>query len=226
MKIYLLTIFPGLFQPFLDESLIKKAQEKGLVEFELINIRDFAADRHHTVDDSPYGAGGGMVMKPEPIVGAFESIPQEIRDNAVVLLPSARGELLTQSLLMDFSMCENLIIVCGRYKDIDQRAIEIIGAREISIGNYVLQGGEIPAMAIIEGATRLLPDFLGDFDSADSDSFWEDTILSAPSYTRPAVFRGLEVPPVLLSGNHAEIDKWRIEQGKEITKKRRSDLLK
>ncbi|MFP4458528.1 MAG: tRNA (guanosine(37)-N1)-methyltransferase TrmD [Candidatus Zixiibacteriota bacterium] len=224
MKICILTLFPELFKPFTETGLIAKAIDENSIDIVLINPRDFANNKHNSVDDDPYGGGGGMVIQAKPIVDAFESIEPEIRNNAKILVTSARGEKLNQNKLIEFSEIDNLIIICGRYKDIDQRALDIIGAEEISIGDYVLQGGEVPAMAIIEGVTRLLPNFLGDFDSASSDSFWEDRKLSAPSYTRPRVFRGIEVPEVLVSGNHAKIHKWREEVGKKITEFKRPDL--
>ncbi len=223
LTFHIITLFPELFQSLIENGLIAKGIEDGEIAFRFVNPRGFTEDKHRTVDDMPYGGGGGMVMKAEPVVRAFESL--NLSEKREILLPTPRGRLLTQSDLMRYTLYDDIVIICGRYKDIDQRAVEITGAEEISIGDYVLQGGEIPAMAIIEGVTRLLPDFIGEFSSAEGDSHWEDRGLSAPSYTRPRTFRGLDVPDVLLSGNHALIEKWREEEGKRLTGKRRPDIL-
>lgn len=225
MNFHIITIFPELFSPLIENGLIAKAVDTGEIAFNLIDPRDFTTDKHRSVDDDPYGGGGGMVMKPGPIIRAYESIQIKNPDKSITLFPTPRGKVLEQKDLMDFSVLEDIIIICGRYKDIDHRVVEIIKPMEISIGDYVIQGGEVPAMAIIEGTTRLLPDFLGDFDSAQSDSFWGNIMIAAPSYTRPRVFRGLHVPEILLSGNHAAIDAWKIETGRRLTHKYRPDLL-
>ena len=221
IKFHVISLFPELFSEFCKVGLIGRAVADSEISFNFINPREYTKDKHRSVDDVPYGGGGGMVMNAEPIVLAFESL--DLGKENEVLLPTPRGELLNQSTLIRLSLQQDIVLVCGRYKDIDQRAVEIIGAKEVSIGDYVLQGGEIPAMAIIEGVTRLLPDFIGDFGSAESDSHWEERGLSAPSYTRPREFRGLSVPDILLSGNHAKIEQWRVDEGKRITREIRPD---
>jgi tRNA (guanine37-N1)-methyltransferase len=218
VNIHILTLFPELFPPFINSGLMERAQKSGLLVFNIVNIRDFAKDKHHTVDDEPYGGGGGMVMMPDPVISAFESLPLSCQGNRPFLM-SPRGERLCQSMLFDFAKEEDLVFICGRYKDIDGRVSEILNARELSIGDYVLQGGDIPAMAVIEGVTRLLPDFLGGFDSAEGDSFFEGRGLSAPSFTRPREYRGYKVPDILLSGNHAMIEKWRKSEGERLSQK-------
>jgi len=250
LRIDVVTIFPGLFQPFLKESFIGVAQQRGLAEIAVHDLRAWTTDRHRTVDDTPYGGGPGMVMKPEPLTKAIEELagPKEERDakGAQVVLLSPRGRRLDQALLQDLAKIESigsiesrnqerkeheesqatgrLVLVCGRYEGVDQRVIDLAVDQEISIGDYVLSGGEIPAMLLIEGMVRLIPGVLGNPESIIEESFQED-LLEAPHYTRPAEFRGRQVPEVLRSGNHAAINEWRRGQAREITLKRRPDLL-
>lgn len=224
MEIAILTLFPDLFEPFFKTGLNGKALNAGLYRYVLVNPRDFTHDVHRSVDDTPYGGGRGMVIKPEPIVEAYESLPQPLRGAAPIIL-TPRGKLLTQETLIELSLQESLVFICGRYKGVDSRVSKILNAREISIGDYVIQGGETAAMVVLEGILRLIPGFLGDFDSAATDSFIEDELISAPEYTRPAEYRGLRVPDVLLSGNHADIQKWRTEKSIELTRKRQEELL-
>ena len=236
-RIDVITIFPGLFEPFLSESFVGLAQQRGLVEIAVHDLRAWTTDRHRTVDDTPYGGGPGMVMKPEPLTRAIEELagPREERDErgTHVILMSPRGRRLDQRLLAELAGFgdtgqgkgkHTLVLVCGRYEGIDQRVIDLAVDQEISTGDYVLSGGEVPAMLLIEGMLRLLPGVLGNPDSVTEESFQED-LLEAPHYTRPAEFRGREVPEVLRSGNHAAIRQWRREQATDITRKRRPDLL-
>jgi tRNA (guanine37-N1)-methyltransferase len=191
----------------------------GLVTYRLIQLRDFAVDRHRTVDDYPYGGGAGMVLKPEPIVAAVESVPE--RGRVVVL--SARGAPLTHARVVRYSLAPVLTLVCGHYKDIDQRAIDLLEAEEVALGDFVLSGGEPAAIALIDAVVRLLPGAIGDHESASGDSFY-DGLLSPPSYTRPAEFRGLPVPEVLRSGDHAAVAAWRQREAERLTAERRPEL--
>ena len=243
LRIDVITIFPGLFEPFLSESFIGIARRNGLAEIAVHDLRAWTTDRHRTVDDTPYGGGPGMVMKPEPLTEAIEELAgiKEKRQEGgtQVILLSPRGQRLDQALLAELAGVDDekhenhekreqgggkLVLVCGRYEGIDQRVIDLAVDREISTGDYVLSGGEIPAMLLIEGMLRLVPGVLGNPESATEESFQED-MLEAPHYTRPAEFRGRRVPEVLRSGNHAAINEWRREQAREITLKRRPDLL-
>ncbi len=222
MKIEILTIFPEIFSGFLSSSLIKKGIQKEDLSISFTNFRSFAEPPHNKVDDTPYGGGAGMVMKPEPIVAAIESAKKKLPDAKVILL-SPSGEPFTQHKAKKLSSLPELILLCGRYEGIDQRAIDLVVDEEISIGDYVLMGGEIPAMALIEAVTRLIPGILGNEESILHESF-ADGLLEAPHYTRPAEFRGAGVPEVLLSGDHKEIKLWRAEQGLKLTQSRRPDL--
>jgi tRNA (guanine37-N1)-methyltransferase len=219
MVINVVTLFPEVFEPFLTASIPGRAALAGLATFRLIRLRDFATDRHGTVDDYPYGGGAGMVLKPEPIVAAVESVPERGR----VLVMSARGEPLTHSGAVRYSLEPVLTVVCGHYKDIDQRAVDLLQAEELSLGDFVLSGGEPAAIALIDAVTRLLPGVLGDHQSAATDSF-SDGLLSPPSFTRPPEFRGLAVPDVLRSGNHAQVAAWRQREAERLTADRRPDL--
>ena len=226
MKIGIITIFPEIFSSFLDASLIGKARARGIIDFTLIDIRKFADPPHYHVDDVPYGGGAGMVMRPEPLTRAIEHARTLLPDARVVLL-SASGDLFTQRRAESYSKLPNLILVCGRYEGVDQRVIDLLIDEEISIGNYVMMGGEVAAMAVIEAAVRLVPEVVGNADSLVSESFNlvdGEMTLEAPQYTRPAEFRGQTVPDTLLSGNHARIAKWRAEQSKARTAARRPDL--
>lgn len=223
MRFDIVTIFPGMFDSPLAESIIKRAREKGLVEFHLHDIRDFATDKHKCVDDTPYGGGAGMVMMPGPLTRAVEQIPRKGKSLRILLAPE--GEPFSQRLARELAGFDQLILVCGRYEGIDERARTLIADREISIGDYVVSGGEIPAMVIVDAVVRLLPGALGNQESAGQESF-EQGLLEYPQYTRPEAFQGQRVPEILLSGNHAKIAKWRRKQMLMRTKERRPDLLK
>lgn len=225
-RIDVITIFPGLFEAFLDESIVGIAIRTGRLEVAIHDLRDWTTDPRRTVDDSPYGGGPGMVMKPEPLVAAIEGLagPKGPGRVASVIALSPQGERLDQPRLEGLSKEEALVLVCGRYEGVDQRAIELAVDAELSIGDYVLSGGEVPAMVVIEGLARLAPGVVGNPKSIASESFQGPT-LEGPQYTRPAEFRGRVVPPVLLSGDHGAVDRWRAEQSSEITRRRRPDLL-
>jgi len=225
-RIDVITIFPGLFEAFLDESIVGIAIRTGRLRVAIHDLRDWTTDPHRTVDDSPYGGGPGMVMKPEPLVTAIEALagPKGPGRTASVIALSPQGERLDQPRLDGMSKEEALVLVCGRYEGVDQRAIELAVDAELSIGDYVLSGGEVPAMVVIEGLARLAPGVVGNPQSIATESFQGPT-LEGPQYTRPAEFRGLAVPPVLLSGDHGAVARWRAEQSSEITRRRRPDLL-
>jgi len=252
MRIDIVTIHPGLFGPFLDEAMVGIARRRGALEVAVHDLRDWTHDRHRTVDDAPYGGGPGMVMKPEPLVEAIEALagpkPPEAavgpmamgqeagpageaaeagagrRARVVLLAPS--GRRLDQALLEDLARSRHLVLVCGRYEGVDQRAIDVAVDEEVSIGDYVLSGGEVPAMVLVEGIARLLPGVLGNPESAAAESFGRERreLLEGPQYTRPAVYRGREVPEVLRSGHHAEVERWREAQARARTRERRPDL--
>jgi len=225
MKIDAISIFPEFFD-VLEISLLGKAQEAGLISFEAHNLRDFTHDRHKTVDDTPYGGGAGMLMKPEPWGEAFDKIIG--KDRPVVIFTSPAGKPFNQELVRELSQKEHLVFACGRYEGIDQRVVDYAGTvaevHEISIGDYVLNGGEVAAVAMIEAIARLIPGVIGNNESLAEESHNEG-LLEAPSYTKPQSWRGLEVPEMLLSGHHAEIEKWRKTQSLERTKQNRPDLL-
>ena len=223
MRIDIITIFPEIFDSPFSYSIIKRAKEKGLAEIHLHQLRDFAKNKYKSVDDYPYGGGAGMVMMIEPIAACIEKLKSERRYNEVIYT-SPDGDLLTQGMANHLSTMENIIILCGHFKGIDERIREKYITKEISIGDYVLSGGELAAAIICDSIIRLIPGVLGDETSALSDSF-QDGLLAPPVYTRPADYKGMKVPPVLLSGNEAEIVKWRYEQSVERTKKRRPGLL-
>jgi len=227
LRIDVITIFPGLFETFSSESLIGNAIRAGLIGVALHDLRDYTSDRQRKVDDAPYGGGPGMVMKPEPLVAAIEAVagPKGPGRPGQVILLSPQGDRLDQARLAKLARNERLVLVCGRYEGIDQRAIDLAVDEEISIGDYVLSGGEIPAMVLIEGVSRLIPGVLGNPESAACDSFQRDE-LEGPQYTRPPVFRGEAVPEVLRSGDHAAVERWRAERAKEFTRRRRPDLVR
>jgi len=211
MKIQIITLFPEMFENVLNTSMLWKAQEKNLVEYKLINLRDFGLGPRKTVDDTPYGGGDGMVLKPEPLFAAVEHAKKSDPD-AQVLLMTPRGELFKQEIARQFAATEaGLIIICGRYEGYDERITTLVD-KQISVGEYVLTGGELPAMIITDAVTRLVPGVLGGETSAQNESFSEGNTVEYPQYTRPEGFRGLKVPDVLLSGNHGEIEKWRKAQ--------------
>ena len=217
------TLFPGVIQPYLDSSILQKAQEKGLISVALHNIRDWTHDRHHVTDDAPYGGGGGMVMKVEPIFAAVEAVLGSPPACPLIYL-SPQGKPFTTAIARELAQQPRLGLLCGRYEGIDERVIEHLVTEQISIGDYVLTGGELPAMVVIDAVSRFLPGVLGDPDGAIDDSFG-DGLLEYPHYTRPEEYRGWRVPEVLLSGNHALIAKWRKEQSILRTRKQRPDLL-
>jgi tRNA (guanine37-N1)-methyltransferase len=225
MKIDVITIFPGLFEPFVRESILGAAVSSGRVAIGVHDLRHFTSDKHHVVDDAPYGGGPGMVMKPEPLVAAIEAIagPKGPGRTARVVLLSPQGRRLEQRHLATLADESALVLVCGRYEGVDQRVVELAVDEEISIGDYVLSGGEVPAMALIEGVTRLLPGVLGNPDSAKFESF-QTGRLEGPQYTRPATFRDQSVPQILLSGDHGAVDRWRAERAEQTTRARRPDL--
>jgi tRNA (guanine37-N1)-methyltransferase len=222
MRIDIITVLPELLESPLNYSIVKRAREKGLVEINVINLRDFTMDKYKTVDDYAFGGGAGMVMMIEPVFRAIEKLKSE-RNYDEVIYTSPDGERFTQKMANMLSLKENILILAGHYKGVDQRIREHLITREISIGDYVLSGGEIPAAAITDAIVRLIPGAISDEQSALSDSF-QDDLLAPPVYTRPAVFKGWKVPDILLSGHTAEIDKWRHEQSLERTKKLRPDL--
>ena len=226
MKIDVVTIFPALFEPFRTTALCGAAVRDGIVELAVHDLRDWTSDRHRTVDDTPYGGGPGMVLRPEPLVAAIEELagPKGAGRKALVLLLSPQGRRFEQGLARELSRAPHLVLVCGRYEGVDQRAIELAVDREVSIGDYVLAGGEVPALVVIEAVTRLLPGVMGNPASAESESF-QAGLLEGPQYTRPASFRELDVPEVLRSGDHQAIARWRAERARTKTKERRPDLL-
>ncbi|MBC7333080.1 MAG: tRNA (guanosine(37)-N1)-methyltransferase TrmD [Actinobacteria bacterium] len=225
-----ITIFPEMFKDITSYGVIRQAFAKKLCELNVYNLRDFSRDKHKKVDDRPYGGGPGMVMMVQPIYDAVMFIKSKnegkissLKNQKTILL-SPRGEKLTQATLKYISTLENIILICGRYEGVDERVVELLVDIELSIGDYVLTGGEIPAMVVIDGVIRLLPGVVGKSESLEHESF-ENGLLDYPQYTRPCVFKGLKVPDVLLSGDHAKIEKWRKEKSLELTRKRREDLF-
>ena len=221
MKIDVLTLFPGMFLGPLDESIIKRARESGRLDLKIHNLRDYAHDRHRTVDDRPFGGGPGMLLKPEPIFEAVESLA---RETTRVILLSPSGRSFSQAIAAELSQVDHLLLISGHYEGFDERIREQLADDELSIGDYVLTNGALPVMVVVDAVTRLLPGVLGDDESAHEESF-SHGLLEYPQYTRPAEFRGMKVPDVLLSGNHAEIARWRGEQARLRTQERRPDLL-
>lgn len=222
MRIRVLTVFPGVVEAALAEGMVRIARERGALDLEAVDLRDHTDDLHRTTDDAPYGGGGGMVMKAEPVVRAWRAMPPGERGKAIVM--SARGRRFDQETAHAWSRLEALTLVCGRYQGLDERAIEALGAEEVSLGDFVLAGGELAAAVMIDAVARLLPGVLGDVASRIEDSH-EDGLLGFPVYTRPEEFEGRRVPEVLLSGHHARIARWRRRQRLEATLRRRPDLL-
>ena len=222
MKIDVLTLFPAMFAGPLDESIVKRARDTGLVDLKIHNLRDWTHDRHKTVDDRPFGGGPGMLLKPEPLFEAIESLR---REKTRVILMSPAGRQFNQAVARELAQQEELLFVTGHYEGFDERVREELADDELSIGDYVLTNGALPAMVVIDAVVRLLPGALGD-DASSHDESFSHGLLEYPQYTRPAEFRGMKVPEILMSGNHAEIEKWRREQAKLRTKKRRPDLIK
>lgn len=216
LRVNLISIFPDFFTGPLGLSIPKRAAEAGLVTYHCVDLRSFTTDKHKTVDDSPFGGGPGMVMKPQPFFDAVESVGA----TAPIVLLSPRGKVFTHADAERFAAGTELTLLCGHYKDVDQRVADHLATEEISLGDFVLSGGEPAALAIVDAVVRLLPGAMSDIESARTDSFY-DRGLSAPSYTRPAEYRGHKVPDVLLSGNHAAIEKWRKEEGERLTRERR-----
>ncbi|MBI3578539.1 MAG: tRNA (guanosine(37)-N1)-methyltransferase TrmD [Ignavibacteriales bacterium] len=223
MRIDILTGLPKLLESPLQESILRRAQEKKKVEIVVHDLRDYTHDKHKTIDDAPFGGGAGMILKPEPIFECVEALKaQRQYDEIIFLTPD--GELFNQKIANELSIKNNLLLICGHYKGVDERVREALVTREISIGDYVLTGGELAAAVIVDAVARLVPGVLNDGESALSDSF-QDGLLGSPQYTRPAEFKGMKVPDVLLSGNHADVEEWRQQQRVERTKSRRNDLL-
>ncbi len=221
MKIDVLTLFPAMFAGPLDESIIMRARKKGILDLTIHQLRDYAHDRHKTVDDRPFGGGPGMLLKPEPI---FEAVEALVREKTRVILLSPAGRMFNQAIARELAGMDDLLLVTGHYEGFDERIRQELADDEISIGDYVLTNGALPAMVVIDAITRLLPGVLGDDESSVEESF-SGGLLEYPQYTRPAEFRGMKVPEVLLSGNHAQIAKWRAEQARQRTAQRRPDLL-
>lgn len=224
MRIDILTLFPAMFSGPLGESIVARARANGLLDIHLWNPRDYTSDRHRTVDDTPYGGGTGMVMKLEPLADCLDQVLATGAKVPVVLVTSPQGELLTHRMVQELAQYERLVIVCGHYEGIDERLHSLYPTREFSIGDYVLTGGELPAMVLVDAVSRFLPGVLGDLNSALSDCF-SDGLLKYPQYTRPEEFRGLRVPEILLSGHHEQIRIWRRKESLRRTLNRRPDLL-
>ena len=224
MRFDVLTLFPEMFEP-VKTSILGRAEKKELIELNLINFREFSTDKQRHVDDCPYGGGAGMVIKPEPVYAAYRSIVDELSYKPKVIYLSPQGKVLHQKMARELAKEEHLILLCGHYEGIDQRLLDEIVDEEISIGDYVLTGGELPAMVLIDAISRNIKGVLNE-ESVEEESFSEENLLEYPQYTRPEEFMGRRVPEVLLSGHHANIEKWRREQSLEITKRKRPDLLK
>ena len=222
MRIDIVTIFPGIFESPLRESLLGRAIEAGLLDVRVHDLRDSTTDKHRQVDDESYGGGPGMVLKPEPVFAAVESLGAGDRRT---LLLSPAGRRLDQDLARELAAEPWLVLICGRYEGVDERVVEGLPAEEVSIGDYVVAGGEVPALVVLEAVTRLVPGVIGREESHERDSFGDEGVLDHPHYTRPAEFRGMRVPETLLSGNHAEIERWRREAALEKTRRNRPDLL-
>ncbi len=221
MRFDIVTLFPDFFTSVLSSGLLGKALTKQIAQVHLVDPRDFTTDKHHKVDDEPYGGGVGMLMKPEPIFAAVESLP--ILPRREVILTTPQGQTINQPLLRELTAYDQLVVICGHYEGVDERVLHLV-TREVSLGDFVLTGGEIPALALLNGVVRLLPGTVGKVESLKTESF-EEGLLDYPQYTRPSEFRGWKVPDVLLSGNHAEIARWRYEQQLQRTRDRRPDLL-
>ena len=226
IRYQILTTFPEMFQGPFNESMLRKAQEAGLVEIGIHNLRDWTRDRHRSTDDIQYGGGEGMVMLAEPIIEAVEAVQRRHPGRSQVILLTPQGRLFDQALARRLAEEEELILICGHYKGVDERVVEYLRPDEISIGDYILTGGELAAMVLVDATARLVPGVVGDFGSVASDSFHEEFLLDCPRYTRPQEVRGLRVPEVLLSGHHGEIERWRQAERLRRTRERRPDLLK
>jgi tRNA (guanine37-N1)-methyltransferase len=226
MKFDIITIFPELFQGFLECGIVRRAGQSGIFDVRIVNLRDFAHDKHRTVDDRPFGGGEGMVLMPGPLFDAVEFCRgREVEAGTQVVLLSPQGRVWSQEVALEFATIPHAILICGRYEGVDQRVADSLVDREISIGDFILTGGEIPAMVILDSVVRLLPGALGNKDSALNESFCTG-LLDCPQYTRPAEFRGMSVPEVLLSGDHARIDRWRKERALRKTRECRPEMVK
>jgi tRNA (guanine37-N1)-methyltransferase len=232
MQFEVFTLLPEVFPPYLETSILKRARERGLIDVRIHNIRDYTQDKHHTTDDMPYGGGGGMVMKVEPVFEAVESVlglaspqtPPKPESNIPIILLTPQGRVFDQSIAQELSQHPRIALLCGRYEGVDERIREHLVTDEISIGDYVLTGGELPALILIDAVARLLPDVLGDPTGAEDDSHAMG-LLEYPHYTRPPEYRGWKVPEILLSGDHGKVDRWRREQALERTFRKRPDML-
>ncbi|MCC3865778.1 tRNA (guanosine(37)-N1)-methyltransferase TrmD [Terrisporobacter petrolearius] len=226
MRFHIMTLFPEIFNSYMSESIMKRAIEKEIIEVHVYNIRDFSTNKHKKVDDYPFGGGAGMLMTPQPIYDTYKHIVEthNIKSPRVVYL-TPKGQVYKQDIACDLSLGEDIILLCGHYEGIDQRIIDLIVTDEVSIGDYVLTGGELPALIMIDSIARLIPGVLSQNESFEEESF-KDDLLEYPHYTRPREFMGMSVPDVLLSGNHQKIEKWRLDESKKITKLRRPDLYK
>ena len=224
LRIDVVTLFPQAIEPYLETAILGKAQEKGIVKIKIHNLRSFTLDRYGTVDDYPFGGGPGMVLKPEPLWRAVKFIESYTGGTPRVLLTSPQGSLFSQEKARELAQEDHLLFLCGRYQGVDERVLTLTRAEEISIGDYILSGGELAALVMIEATVRLVPGVLGDEESIKADSFYEKG-LGPPQYTRPRVFRGLEVPKILLSGNHALIEEWRRKKAAEKTARVRPELI-
>lgn len=220
MKIDVLTLFPEMFTPVTEESMLGRAVDKGILDIQLTDIRDYSRDKHNKADDYPFGGGGGMVMMPDPLFGALQSVDAKAKK---VIYMSPRGKILDEEKIRELAQLDSFVIVCGHYEGVDQRVLDYWDAEEISIGDYVLTGGELPAMVLIDSVARLIPGVLGNEDSALNESVYSG-LLEYPQYTQPREYEGMEVPEVLLSGNHQNIALWKLEQSLRLTKERRPDL--
>jgi tRNA (guanine37-N1)-methyltransferase len=222
MRINIVTIFPEFFEKPLGLSIPARAAKASLVQYQIVDLRDYTHDKHRTVDDPPYGGGAGMVMKPEPF---FEAV-DDLAPSGPIILLSARGSRFCHEDAVRLSVENEFTLLCGHYKDVDQRVADHLATDEISVGDFILSGGEVGALLVTDAIVRLLPGVLSDHDSAASDSFYDGSVLSPPSYTRPPEYRGHTVPEVLLSGDHANIEAWRAEEAERLTRERRPDLMK
>lgn len=227
MRIDIITVFPRILREPLDESILKQAQKRIDLQINLIDLREFASDKHRTVDDTPYGGGPGMILKPEPLFAAFEAVFKSVENpgGVRVVFPTPQGRLFHQEIAADLSRAEHLVFLCGHYKAVDQRVIDRWVTDEISVGDFVLSGGEIPTLLMVDAIVRLIPGVLGDIESARTDSF-QNNLLDCSYYTRPEEFRGMRVPEILLSGHHRKIEEWRLNEKIERTRERRPDLYK
>jgi tRNA (guanine37-N1)-methyltransferase len=224
LRISILTLFPEVMEHYLSLSIPGRARENGLLDVRLFNIRDYTQDRHRRVDDYPFGGGAGMVMAPQPIFSAMEAAMDGHPGGALRIYMSPQGEKLDNRMARELSACEDIVVLCGHYEGVDQRALDALVDREVSIGDYVLTGGELPALVLADAICRFIPGVLGN-ENAHADESFEDGMLEYPQYTRPAVFRGMKVPDVLLSGNHADIESWRKAKSMEKTLANRPELL-